>query len=102
MMSAGDEALAGPLGKIIELAMKQLYGNLEGGGIMRRFRLMVALLPTSRRAAHDIVQKAWFNPEVAAYLLGKRVKDLSAIPPNYGLRAAIAADLAGRNEGEKP
>lgn len=102
MMSAGDQMLAGPVGKSFELAAKHFYGNLEGGGIARRFKLMVGLLPSSRYAAREIVHQAWFNPELAAYLLGKPVRNFKALPTTNGLRAAITADIqANKKKGEE-
>lgn len=97
-MSKGDQVMSGPLGRSVELVMKHFYGNLEGGGIMRRFKLMVALLPTERHAAQEIAGMAFHNPEVAAYLLGKPLRNISAVPTNHGLRAAIAADIAARKD----
>lgn len=94
--SEAERLMGGPLGRGFELVVKHIYGNLQGGGMVRRMRLMVGLLPTSRDAATEVAKAAFFNPEVAAYLLGKPVRNLSAIPTNSGLRDAIAADQAAQ------
>lgn len=98
--SEADRIVGGPVGRGTEIVLKHIYGNLEGGGILRRFKLMVGLLPTERFAATEIAKMAFFNPEVAAYLLGKPVRNLSAVPNNFGLRAAIAAEEG--IQGEDP
>ena len=86
------------LGKAGQLAIRHVYGDLKGGGIVRRYKLMASLLPTSKVGAQKIAYMAQFNPELGRYLLGLPVRNVKAIPNNFGLRAAIAADIA--NEGD--
>lgn len=91
---------AGPLGKSVQIAVRHVYGDLKGGGILRRFKLMQAVLPSARDGANQIAYMAQFNPELGRYLLGLPVKNIKRIPTNWGLRAAVAADLAAQGEPE--
>jgi len=101
-MTNADRVATGRFGKSVELMLKHVYGNLQGGGHMRRFRLAVALMPTEQQATRDLARMAWFNPDLMAYLLGKPVKNLSAIPTNHGLRAMIAGSAVGRDAATQP
>jgi hypothetical protein len=83
----------------VQLAARHLYGDLKGGGIIRRFKLMLELLPTNKQQADEIVQAAWFNPDVAAYLLEKPVKNPNVPMLNVNLRRLIAGDNAARESG---
>ncbi len=85
-------------GKAGQLVIRHIYGDLKGGGIVRRYKLMASLLPTSRTGAQKIAYMTQFNPELGRYLLGLPVRNVKAIPNNFGLRAAVAADIA--NEGD--
>jgi len=89
---------AGAIGKTIQLGVRHVYGDLRGGGILRRWKIMQSVLPSSREGAQKIAYMAQFNPELGRYLLGLPVRNVKAIPNNFGLRAAIAADIA--NEGD--
>ncbi len=89
---------AGVVGKTVQLAVRHVYGDIKGGGILRRWKIMQSVLPTSREGAQKIAYMAQFNPELGRYLLGLPVRNVKAIPTNFGLRAAIAADIA--NEGD--
>jgi len=86
------------IGKTGQLILRHVYGDLKGGGIVRRYKLMASLLPTSRTGAQKIAYMAQFNPDLGRYLLGLPVRDVKSIPANFGLRAAVVADIA--NEGD--
>ncbi|KQW22797.1 hypothetical protein ASC80_05510 [Afipia sp. Root123D2] len=73
----------------VQLAARHVYGDLKGGGIVKRFKLLLDLLPTNKQNADEIVQMAWFNPDVAAYLLEKPVRN-----------RLIAVDNAARESGK--
>lgn len=89
---------AGLLGKTAQITVRHIYGDLRGGGILRRFKLMQAVMPTARDGANQIAYMAQFNPELGRYLLGLPVRDMKRIPTNWGLRAAIAADIANERD----
>lgn len=102
--TAGKQTLLDtPLGKSSQLTIRHIYGDLKGGGIIRRFRLMASLMPNDKQAMDDIAQLAWFNPDVAAYLLGKKVRDFRSVPANINLRRLIAGEAALNEDdnGEK-
>lgn len=85
------------VGRSVQLAVRHLYGDLRGGGIVRRFRLMASMLPNNVEAVREISQMAWFNPEVASYLLGKKVRDGATVRKNINLSRLIAAEAAGED-----
>jgi len=83
----------------LALAARHLYGDLKGGGIIKRFRLMLELLPSSRQGAEEIVHAAWFDPNLAAFLLDRKLPNPNASFSNVPLRRLIAAANAARESG---
>lgn len=79
-----------------QLAVRHFKGDLAGGGLIKRFKLMLELLPSNRESADQIVQPAWFNPDVAAYLLERPLKNQNAAFNSVPLRRLIAAANAAR------
>ncbi|MCK1617431.1 hypothetical protein IVA96_12390 [Bradyrhizobium sp. 159] len=79
-----------------QLAVRHFKGDLAGGGLIKRFKLMLELLPNSRESADQIVQAAWFNPDIAAYLLERPLKNQNAAFNSVPLRRLIAAANAAR------
>jgi hypothetical protein len=82
-----------------QLLTRHLYGDLKGGGIIKRFKLMLEMLPTNKQSADEIVHMAWFNPDVAAYLLERPLRNPNVPTHNINLRRLIAADSAARGSG---
>ena len=80
------------------MAVRHVYGDLKGGGIIKRFKLLLDLMPTNRQSAEEIAHIAWFNPNVAAYLLERPVKNYDVPQYNINLRRLMAADNAARGE----
>ncbi|WP_441252534.1 hypothetical protein AB8A28_19740 [Tardiphaga sp. 71_E8_N1_1] len=70
------------------------------GSRSKRFKLLLEQLPTNRQSADEIVQMAWFNPGVAAYLLERPIKNANVPAYNINLRRLIAADNGARESGE--
>lgn len=84
-----------------QLIVRHAYGDIKGGGIVKRFKLLLELLPTNKQSADEIVHMAWFNPDVAAYLLERPIKNPNVPQYNVNLRRLIAADNAARGSGSK-
>ena len=84
----------------LQLGARHVWGDLKGGGIIKRFKLMLDLLPTNKQNADEIVHMAWFNPDVAAYLLERPVKNPDIPQYNISLRRLLAADNAARESGK--
>jgi hypothetical protein len=55
----------------------------------------------NRESADQIVQAAWFNPDIAAYLLERPLKNQNATFNNVPLRRLIAAANASRESGNE-
>ncbi|MCK1541623.1 hypothetical protein IVB12_06420 [Bradyrhizobium sp. 179] len=84
-----------------QLAVRHFKGDLAGGGLIKRFKLMLELLPNSRESADQIVQAAWFNPDIAAFLLERPLKNRNATFNSVPLRRLIAAANASRESGDE-
>lgn len=82
-----------------QLAVRHFKGDLAGGGLIKRFKLLLEQLPSNRQNADEIVHMAWFNPDVAAYLLERPVKNSNVPRYNIDLRRLIAAASASREQG---
>jgi hypothetical protein len=82
-----------------QLAVRHVKGDLAGGGLIKRFKLLLEQLPTNRQSADEIVQMAWFNPDVAAYLLERPIRNANVPAYNINLRRLIAADNVARESG---
>jgi hypothetical protein len=74
-------------------------GDLAGGGLIKRFILLLEQLPSNKQSADEIVQMAWFNPDVAAYLPERPVRIQKVSQHNINLRRPIAAANAARDSG---
>ncbi|OSI67050.1 hypothetical protein BSZ21_18595 [Bradyrhizobium canariense] len=79
-----------------QLAVRHFKGDLAGGGLIKRFKLLLEMLPSSKQNADEIVHMAWFDPNVAAYLLERPVKNPNVAQYNIDLRRLIAAANASR------
>lgn len=84
-----------------QLAVRHFKGDLAGGGLIKRFKLLLELLPSNRQNADEIVHLAWFDPNIAAYLLDRPVKNPNVPAYNIDLRRLIAAANASRDQGEE-
>ncbi len=82
-----------------QLFLRHIYGDLKGGGIVRRFKLLLEQLPNNKQRADEIVQMAWFNPDVAAYLLDRPLKNPNVSQYSINLRRLIAAANEARDSG---
>jgi hypothetical protein len=84
----------------VQLVFRHIYGDLKGGGIIKRFKLLMEQLPSNRNSAEEIARMAWFDPELAAYLLEKplRANPTTASRP---LRRVEALAAGGRESGRE-
>ncbi|MGY3036181.1 hypothetical protein ACVIIV_005351 [Bradyrhizobium sp. USDA 4354] len=79
-----------------QLAVRHFKGDLAGGGLIKRFKLLLEMLPSNKQNADEIIHMAWFDPNVAAYLLERPVKNPNVPQYNIDLRRLIAAANASR------
>ncbi|WP_128934018.1 hypothetical protein [Bradyrhizobium zhanjiangense] len=80
-----------------QLAVRHFKGDLAGGGLIKRFKLLLEMLPSNKQSADEIIHMAWFDPNVAAYLLERPVKNPNVPQYNIDLRRLIAAANASRD-----
>ncbi|MBO4228008.1 hypothetical protein [Bradyrhizobium neotropicale] len=83
----------------LQLGARALYGDLKGGGIIKRFKLLIEQLPSSKSGADDIVHAAWFDPNLAAFLLERKLPNPNATFNNVPLRRLLGAANAARESG---
>lgn len=79
-----------------QLAVRHFKGDLAGGGLVKRFKLLLEMLPSNKQSADEIIHMAWFDPNVAAYLLERPLKNPNVPQYNIDLRRLIAAANASR------
>ncbi|MDI3560237.1 hypothetical protein [Bradyrhizobium sp. Arg816] len=79
-----------------QLAVRHFKGDLAGGGLIKRFKLLLEMLPSNKQNADEIIHMAWFDPNVAAFLLERPVKNPNLPQYNIDLRRLIAAANASR------
>jgi hypothetical protein len=91
-------SISGP----IQLAVRHIYGDLKGGGIIKRFKLLLEQLPSNKQSVDEIVHMAWFDPNLAAYLLERPLKGTETAKYNINLRRLIAAANASRESAGEP
>ncbi|RXG89257.1 hypothetical protein [Bradyrhizobium zhanjiangense] len=82
----------------VQLGFRHLYGDLKGGGIIKRMKLLMEMLPSGRQNVDEIVNAAWFDPNLASYLLERPVKNYNVPRYNIDLRRLIAAANASRDQ----
>lgn len=82
-----------------QLAVRHFKGDLAGGGLIKRFKLLLEQLPNNKQDVDEIIHMAWFDPNVTAYLLERPVKNRNVPKYNINLRRLIAADNAARESG---
>jgi hypothetical protein len=86
----------------VQLAFRHVYGDIKGGGIVKRLKVMLELLPSNKQSAEQLMGMAWFDPNVAAYLLEKPVANKFTLQYNPRLQRVIAVANAARgSNGEQ-
>ncbi len=81
-----------------QLAVRHFKGDLAGGGLIKRFKLLLEMMPSNKQNADEIIHMAWFDPNVAAYLLERPIKNPNVPQYNIDLRRLIAAANASRED----
>jgi hypothetical protein len=82
-----------------QLVVRHFKGDLAGGGLIKRFKLLLEQLPNNKQGADDIMHMAFFDPAVAAYLLNRPLPSPNSSLYNVNLRRLIAAANASRESG---
>ena len=93
LLRGGAPGVAGEstehLWRFAEAGLKAKFGVLKGGGLLRTMRIVASTLPDNKEAVARLVERAWFNPELATYLLTKDVDQLRGAASNGTLRRMI-------------
>ena len=67
---------------------------------MRTFRIIAAALPKNKAAVERLYTRFFFDPELAQYLLTRKVRDLGYDASNKWIRRALAVQMGGQGEGD--
>lgn len=86
--------------RLAEAGLKAKYGILKGGGMLRTMRVMASTLPNDVASVQRLVERAWFNPGIAEYLLTQKVGNLDGPASNAWVRRAITGGELSRTTGE--
>lgn len=87
--------------RVAEAGLKARYGVLKGGGYLRTLRIMAETMPNNDAAVQNLIKRAYFDPDLAQYLLTRKVRNLDADASNAWVLQALAATTAGRTgDGE--
>jgi hypothetical protein len=81
--------------------VRHFKGDLAGGGLIKRFKLLLEQLPSNKQSVDEIVHMAWFDPNLAAYLLERPVRSGEVTKYNINLRRLIAAGNAARGQEDE-
>ncbi len=68
----------GQLATLAEAGLKIKFGMLKGGGLSRIFKQVLATFPSDDSAVTQVLQQAWFDPQLAEHLLMRDVKTVSS------------------------
>lgn len=82
-----------------QLVVRHFKGDLAGGGLIKRFKLLLEQLPNNRQGADDITHMAFFDPAVAAYLLERPLPAANTSLYNINLRRLQALANGARESG---
>lgn len=82
-----------------QLVVRHFKGDLAGGGLIKRMKLLLEQLPTNKQSADEITHMAFFDPNVMAYLLERPVKAGNTALYNVNLRRLMGAANAARESG---
>lgn len=101
--SANDRAWD-QLSKPIEVALKLRYGVLKGGGLMRTLGLWRQMMPNGDAAAMELIERMWFDPELAQHLLTRQVDQVNSARYNAKLLWLLSKGAGARaiNGQEEP
>ena len=102
--TVGSQTAERMLPQWFQLGLRHIYGDIKGGGVAKRLKLMLELLPSNKQSANEIMNQAWFDPNVAAYLLEKPIADKFTLQYNPRLQRVIAvanAARGGNDHGDK-
>ncbi len=87
--------------RVAEAGLKAKYGVLKGGGILRTLRIVAATLPNNNESVQRLIERAWFDPDLAQYLLTNKVRDLDYQASNAWVRRIMAGAEYGRESSEE-
>lgn len=85
--------------KPLEIYFRMRYGALQGGSMVRKYKLGAEQLPDPTKAANELITRAIFDPEVAKHLLMTDVK-VSAPAWNAKLNRLMGYAAASRESAK--
>ena len=101
--SANDRFWA-QLARPVEVALKLRFGVLKGGGLMRTLTLWRQMMPNGDAAAVELIERMWFDPDLAQHLLTREVDQVGSARYNAKLIRLLSYGAGARdlNEPDEP
>lgn len=84
----------------LEAGLKLKYGVLKGGGILRTIKIAAKMGPNRVKNAEEIVARALLDPETAAHLLDRPLREVGTTAWNRRLNQLIGSAAGGREAGD--
>jgi hypothetical protein len=86
--------------RTLEAGLKLKYGVLKGGGLTRTVKIMASTLGDDSVAqAQRLVERMWFDPELAQHLLTRPAKEVGTSAYNAKLQRLLRYNEAAKNLG---
>jgi hypothetical protein len=100
--TSANDRLWEQVAKPVEVALKLRYGVLKGGGLMRTLGLWRQMMPNGDKAAMELIERMWFDPELAQHLLTRNVEQIGSARYNAKLIRLLSYGAGARdlNSGE--
>lgn len=96
----GFQRLADRGMKSVEIVLKLMFGQLEGGGYTRSARLMAERMPDTTAAAKELILRMSFDPELAKHILSATPKSVTTPRWNKRLNRLMGWAEVGRAASE--
>jgi hypothetical protein len=87
--------------RLAEGGLKARFGALKGGSYLRTLRIMASTLPSDVGDIQRLIERAWFDPDLAEYLLTKKIRNLDIPASNAHVRRIMGAAAFGRSSGSE-
>jgi len=98
--TSANERLWEQVSKPIEVALKLRYGVLKGGGLMRTLGLWRQMMPNGDAAAVELIERMWFDPDLAQHLLTREVDQVGSARYNAKLIRLLSYGAGARDLNE--
>lgn len=83
-----------------EKAIRLKFGALQGSAIARKVHILMSAFPEAEHAIPKLVERSWFDPEIASYLLRKGAEKGAEKPPKSVINRLLAGMQTAKDLSE--